>query len=598
MKKYLLVMLIFLIYQTAAIAKESVIISAMEDELARSMKELKLEDKEGPYYISYLVKDTYLLNIAADSGAVTANSENHVRTLKTNLRVGDYTLDNSNFLSSSNISSMLTSAGAQLTVDNDYDVLRRQIWLATDRAYKNAVDMIAKKKAALQNTVQTEVLPDFTKGSATSCIHPEAAFSVQKEKWASTVDQLSRLFIKQQQIQNSRVGLRIQVINSYYVNSEGARSIEPAAFSQLAITATTQAEDGMPVGNLLFYTASDPKELPELKELSGDVNRMIDELLMTRTAPVAEDYNGPILFVGQAAAELFGQGIGNFLLGRRVPLADDPRLNSMIGLTMGNPFLTKINGRVAAKFLSIKAVPTTLKDFNGKSLLGAYEIDEEGVPCQDVPLIENGMLKNLLTTRIPVKGFAQSNGHSRDGIPTPSVIHITSTNTLSPEQLKHELINVVEDEGLPYGYMVKGLIPPSVEAMMLGPDIVSSLLARQQGPPGPTQFKLTKPYSIFRVYPDGKEELVRGLEFRSHSINILKKILATSDNEIGYNYPANAPNVSSGIASTLLRLLGGGGASGQNFSTVITPSFLISEIDMKKITGNFSKPPIVDYPMK
>ena len=538
-----------------------------------------------------------MLSIAADSGAIISNSENRVRILKTDLRVGDYTLDNSNFLSLLNMASMISSSNSRLTVDDDYDVLRRQIWLATDGAYKAALDKIAKKKAALQNTVQTEKLPDFTKSSATSIIRPEASFSIQREQWASVVDQLSRLFIKQQQIQNSKVGLRIQVINSYYVNSEGARSIEPAAISQLLVTATTQAEDGMPVGDLLVYKASDPGELPELEKLKLDVNRMINELLMTRTAPVAEDYNGPILFVGQAAGELFGQGIGKFLLGRRVPLADNPQLNSMLGLTMGNPFLNKINKRVAAKFLSITAEPK-LKDFKGKSLMGAYEIDEEGVLSQDVSLIENGILMNLLTTRVPVKGFAQSNGHFRDGVPTPSVIHITSTNTLTPEQLKQELINVVEDEGLPYGYMVKGLIPPSVEAQMMGSDIVSSLLVRQQGPSEPTQFSLTRPYSISRVYPDGKEEVVRGLEFRSHSINILKKIEATSNNEIVYNYPTNAPSVSSGMASTLLRLLGGAGMPGQNFSTVITPSFLISEIDMKKISSNFSKPPIVDYPMK
>ena len=108
----------------------------------------------------------------------------------------------------------------------------------------------------------------------------------------------------------------------------------------------------------------------------------------------------------------------------------------------------------------MQAIPT-LKNYNGMKLLGSYEIDDEGVRGQDVQLIQDGMLKNLLTTRTPVKGFNQSNGHFRGGSPVPSVIHITSTNGLSSEDLKQELIDAIEDEGLPYGYIVKGLTPPS-----------------------------------------------------------------------------------------------------------------------------------------
>ena len=594
MKKYLFIILIFLICQTAASAKESVIMRAMEDEMARSMEELKLDDKERPYYLSYLVKDIYLVNISADSGAITANTENHSRGIIVDLRIGDYSLDNSNFmsLSSSNASSLLSH---RLALDDDYDLIRMGAWSATDRAYKTAIDKLAKKKVAVQNLVQTEELPDFTKGSATSSIQKEASVSVKKEEWASTVEQLSRLFLKQQQIQMSSVNMRVQVINSYYINSEGARYIEPATISQLSVTATTQADDGMPVGNILYYAAPDPKELPELKKLTGDVNKMINELLLARTAPVAEDYNGPILFVGQAAGELFSQGFSNYFMGRRVPMADDPRLNSMVALRMGNPFLSKVGRRVAARFLSMTATPA-LKDFNGKNLLGAYNVDEEGVPGQEVLLVENGKLKNLLTSRTPIKGFPRSNGHSRGGGPVPSVIHITSTNTLTPDELKQELINEVSDEGLPYGYIVKGLIPSFAVAEMSGVDI-TSLLMQQRGTSDPTQFNLSRPYSIYRVYPDGKEELVRGLEFRSHSINILKDVLATSNDEIAYDFPV-IPGGNLGSSSILLSLLARSGSSSQYYSTVITPSFLISEMDMKKVTGNFSKLPIVDYPIK
>ena len=588
MKKYLLVILIILFYQTAASAKESNIMRAMEDELTRSMKELKLDDRERPYYISYLVKDTYSMNITADSGGITSSSENQNKTVTVDLRVGDYTLDNTNFMSTS------SSSPYPLNQDDDYDIMRMCIWSATDIAYNAALERLSQKKGALQNIVQEEVLPDFTKGETTSHINPEASFSLDKKQWESFVDQLSRLFLKKKQIQKSKVSLNIQITNNYYINSEGTKVIEPAAISQLLITAMTQADDGMPLGNLLQFAASDPEELPEFKKLKVDVNKMIDELLITRNAPVAEDYNGPILFVGQASGELFGQGVGKYLLGRRVPLGNPTQYNSTLESRMGNPFLSKVNRRVAAKFLSMSATPT-LKSYNGKSLPGSYEVDEQGVKGMDVSLIENGMLKNLLTTRVPVKGFHRSNGHSRGSSPALSVIHVKSTNQLTPEKLKQELINSISDEGLPYGYMVKGIVPPFAEDEMKEPeDIISSLMIRPQSNSDPTQFNLTKPYSICRIYPDGREEPVRGIEFRSHSINILKKILATSTDEIVYNFPAT----SSG-ASSILRLLGGrAGLSSQYYATVITPSLLISEIDLKRSSGNFSKLPILAYPVK
>ncbi|MEJ2246223.1 MAG: metallopeptidase TldD-related protein [Acidobacteriota bacterium] len=570
MKKYFVTVLILLAYQVAARAQEPVLMRAMEDEMARSMEELKLDGKEGPYYLSYLVMDSYQLSIRADSGAIIANPENHFRRLSINLRVGDYNLDNSNFLSLGSTSqlSQLLSASASLSIDDNYDVLRRQIWLATDRTYKNALDMLDKKKVSIQNTVQTEErVPDFSKGAATSFFAEEASPAIQKDRWIQTVDKLASLFPAQPLIRKSKVTASVTIKNSYYVNSEGA----------------------------LSYAASRPEELPAVERMQNDIKAMIQDLLTTRSAPVAEDYSGPVLFTGQAAGDLFVQGIARFLSGTKAPLSDREQISSLLGPMSENPFLKRINRRVASNFISMKAIPT-LKNYDGRKLLGSYEIDDEGVRGQDVQLIQDGMLKNLLTTRTPVKGFNQSNGHFRGGAPVPSVIHITSTNALSSEDLKQELILAIEDEGLPYGYMVKGLTPPSEVAELAGSNLLAGLRS-QSGAPTATQFTLTRPCSVLRVYPDGKEEPVRGIEFRSLNISALRNIVATSDDEIVYNYPANAAGSAASTLGSIAALLGGGMLGGDYYSTVITPSLLINEIDLKKISGNFEKPPIVDPPM-
>jgi hypothetical protein len=540
-----------------------------------------------------------MLRISADSGAVIADSENRNRTLKVDLRVGSYERDSSNFVSLSNTAALIgaiASSNFRIPIDDDYDVLRRQIWQATDRAYKSALETLTKKKATIQNTVQTETLPDFLKRTAVSGPQQENSFVVQREPWSRRVDQIAKLFLHEQNIQKSRVDLYIRISNSYYVNSEGTTGIDPSSSARLVIAVATQADDGMPLNDYRIYTAARPEDLPEMTSLGSDAKTLISELMATRGAPLGGEYSGPVLFMGEAAGELFSQGYATLLAGTRLPLSDSPQANAMLGLTMGNPFLNKLNMKVASNILSIKAVPT-MKDYRQKALLGAYAMDEEGVPSEDVSLIENGMLKTLMSSRAPVKGVEKSNGHARAGGVSPSVLQVLSSNKKSYPQLKEDLINAAKEEGLPFGYIVQGITPAS-EALTDASDVVESILQLQQGPPEPTQFRLTRPYSVIRVYPDGREERVRGIDFGSISINSLKNVLATSDDEIVYDYPLNSINPLSGLGGIIIRLASSGISSQGSYATVITPSLLINEIDMKKMTGNYPKLPIVSYPIK
>lgn len=596
MKKVIYILMIVLVFRAVSYAENTALLNAMKDELARSMAKLKLDNEASPYFIAYLIKDVYAMRVTATSGAITADTSNRSRTLKIDLRVGDYSLDNSNFTSMSGmLASGMTGMETRFTIDDDYDVLRRQLWLATDRAYKSALETLTRKKAFLQNTIQAESVPDFTKGEALSSLLPEASIDAKRSFWGQIVDQVSKLFLSQDKIQRSKVEYRLQVVNSYYVNSEGIVSVQPFTAARLAINASTQADDGMPLKNFLVYISAKPEDMPDKDRIVGDTKKMIADLLALRTAPLAEDYSGPVLFEQEAAGEFFAQGFVTNLLAKKMPLSDNAQYNAFFA-RMENPFLAKVNTKVTANFLSVKAVPT-LKDINRKALLGSYQVDEEGVKCRDVDLVENGILKNLLTSRAPVKGFLQSNGHFRSSAIAPSVVQFFSSKKLSSPELKKKLIEAVKEENLPYGYHVKYLTPPS-EAV--DPDDISfeSLLAPDQGLPDPMQFKLSKPILVYRIYADGKEELVRGAEFGSLSVNAFKNILATSDDSLVYDYSIGGGGLAAGLSS-LLGMIGMAGLSSQEvYATVITPSFLIGGVDMKKPTGSYQKPPIVVYPIK
>jgi TldD protein len=595
MKRSFLFSAIFLIFSVGAQAQNKTILDAMKDELARSMEKLKLENEAGPYYISYGLHDGYSLRISADSGGVVADADSRNRSLRVDLRVGSYAQDNSNFVSLGGLGSTLSGlANAPIPIDDDYEVIRRQIWQMTDQAYKNALDTLSKKKAAMQKTIQAETLPDFTKGEAISSVAAENSFQISKQPWIQLVDQVSRLLLRPK-IQKSKVELTVMIGNSYYINSEGALVIKPSSIAQLSIAATTQAEDGMPLNNFRMYTAQRPEGLPERSKIESDIGALISELMTARSAPLAGEYSGPVLFMGEAAGTLFEQGFGNLFAAKKQPVLDMPQMNAMLRGSFDNPFQNKINLKVAAGFLSVKDAPA-LKDFNQRPLLGSYQVDDEGVPGKEVSLIENGILKNLLMSRTPVKGMEQSNGHARGGGAGIGVVQVISTNKKSYAQLKQQLIEAAKEDGLEFGYIVRGITP--VSESMADTESIQSMVLSALSPQGPAQFNLTKPYSIFRVYPDGREEMVRGVEFGSISINALKNILATSDDETVCNYPVSMSNLRSGLGGMLSILGDLGPGLLTNYATVITPSLLISGIDLKKSGGNYPKLPIVASPIQ
>ena len=580
MKRLILFAITLAVFPYAANAQKDVLFDAMKDELARSMKELKLENDPGPYYISYHISDEYNLQIQADSGAVVANSESRNRLFNTDIRVGDYEHDNSNFTSLnvlSNLGELIADALSSIIfpVDDDYDAVRRRIWQGTDSAYKSAVEILNRKNTALQRAAQTDRPPDFTRGKATVSIAKANDFTVSREQWEERVNRIASLLQRNGNIHKSDVNLEIRIANAYYVNSEGAQTLEPSSRAQLTIKAATTAKDGMPLENYRVYTAARPEELPGMEIVEADIQALAAGLEAARTAIVGEEYNGPVLFEGEAAGELFARGFVNFLKGTRDADSDSPQIAALLN-TAANPFVSRLDTRVAANSLSIKAVPS-LKNYGGKNLAGAYATDNEGVPAQDVSLVENGILKNLLMTRAPVKGIEASNGHNRGNGAAPGVIQVISENKKPYDQLKQNLIEAAREEGLAYGYIVRGLVPAAEIDGAQALQMIQDLLGGNRL--DPSQFRLANPYSIFRLYPDGREERVRGLEFGIVSVNALRNILAVSEQETVYNYFLSATD-------------------GAMAATVITPSLLINGISLKKSAGVHPKPPVVDFPIQ
>jgi predicted Zn-dependent protease len=562
---------------------------AMHDELTRSMQLLHTDQLERPYFISYTVHDIQSLTMSASNGSLRGRDSSHRRALSVEVRVGDYKFDNTNFLNMPNIGLNVEFAeefmrGLQLPLEDNYLELRRQMWLATDATYKRAAEALVAKRAALMNQSRTDSLPDFTREAVNHAIDETRAVpfktgdleSLVRE--ASNVRSLTDMFA-------SGVTANVTIPRTRYLNSEGTTYTRLHPWITLTATASTQADDGMPLSASIQFRSTSLGGLPARAQILAAIGTMCERLDSLRHAPLIDRYNGPVLFEGRAAAELFSEAFVPSLVGRRRMTMSNPemgmgfdRVSDMLG---GTSFADKLGGRVLPDFLSVVDDPTILS-------LAGYKVDEEGVAARRTQLVDGGILKTLLTTRTPVQGVDHSTGNRRGGMAAPSNLIVTADRTSSEEQLVAQLLTMVQKRGLPYGIIVREVggstsAASAAEAMSMMQDMV-----RPGGRERGARF-------VYRVYPDGRLQMVRGARISGLTVEAFKDIVAAGKTPT-LDYRAGS-DMQGGMAMLAAFTSGGGLPSGTGtISSFSVPSLLFDDMTFVHPTGTlpslpFSAPP-------
>jgi len=575
-----------------ASAQDDVVMRAMRDELARSMKQLQLEKLEKPYFIAYRVQEGTAADVNASFGALVSSNSTRMRFLSVEVRVGSPKLDNTNFLSMSFLNRGGLTGGfggvSQLALDDDYKELRRQLWLATDGAYKRALEDLSRKRAALQDKTSLEEVADFSEQQPATITEAQAPAQIDVAQLEAMARALSGIFKNLPIIFTGSAHLTLNQTYTRYSNSEGASFTRNTPEASLLVLAATQAVDGAALKDFLAAYGHTIGDLPAQRDLEIKVREMGERLEKLRSAPLVDHYNGPVLFTGQAAAELFSQVIGPDLLASRRPVSDNPQFD-MLTSRMENPFQDKLGGRVLPDFMSVADDPT-LKRYQDQALLGAASVDDDGVPTRRTVLVENGILKTLLATRDPIPGVTQSTGSRRGGAAAPSNLLVTVDKGLPEEALKAKLLSIVKQRGAPFGIRVERLANPLAGEPQ---DMMMSLMTSFMPGRGGEGAGMKLAVVAYRIYPDGQEELVRNVAIDGISAASFKEIVAASPTTTVYSTPFIS------MGGSMFSIFAGGAAAqaAPPLVSFAVPSMLFDDVTLKRPVGEIPKPPISPRPV-
>jgi hypothetical protein len=562
---------------------EDVLLRAMREELERS-RQLRVVGAGGddvPYFISYTVSDQNDLSVAATLGSITSSTRSRFRIPSIDVRVGSYDFDNTGHVFSGYYSGSRFDS-EPWPLDDDYQALREALWLATDHAYKAAVESIARKRASLNSVAESqEKLMDYSKAEPVTSIAKIATDKMDDAQWRARIAKLSGIFRAYPEILASGVEFNANLGPTYYLDSDGTAVRFQDDVVWLTARAEVQAADGTLMREGISMQSLELRTFPSEADLTTAVTALAERVKVRVKAPVAESYTGPVLFEPQAAAQLLGQLIGDNLRAGRKPISDGNRPVNYVP----SEFESRVGARVLPEWMDVTDDATQTM-WQGKPLVGCYSFDVEGVRPQAVNVIEKGVFKSFLTTRQPVKGFPQSNGHARLGgaygtkAAAIGNLFVKASQTQSLDDLKKRMLQMLKDRDKPFGMLVHRLDYPFSST---GGDLQQLMASAAQS--GGSARPASPPILLYRVYPDGHEELVRGLRFRGVSTRSLRDIVAASTETALFEFINNAAP---------LAFLGAGGLIAP--ASVVAPGLLFEELELEHPQEQLQKPPIVPSP--
>lgn len=522
---------------------------ALKTELARSM-EILGEQPVPPYFLSYEITERETASATAAFGALTSSSRGRSRYLDIDLRVGDYGLDNTRPIRG--VRNQRTTV--RIPFDDDVDAIRSVVWNATDERYKQALEALTKVETDIQVKVEAEdTSADFSHEEPTKAVGRAARLDTDLADWERKAKLYSEPFAGHDRIYGASATVSGTAETRWFVNSEGSEVQTGESSYRVFVSARAKADDGMTLPRYESFFSFTPGGLPDDATVTNAANRMVADLAALREAPLVDPYTGPAILSGRASGVFFHEILGHRIEGHRQKRADD-----------GQTFKKKVNERILPQGFTVSFDPTR-RHAAGRDLVGAYEYDNQGVAGRAVVVVDDGVLVDFLMSRTPIEGFPGSNGHGRkqygyNPVSRQSNLIVEVRDAVSRDALKAQLLAMIRDSGRPFGLFID--------------DIQGGITTT--GRFMPNAFNV-QPNMVYRVYPDGREELVRGVDLIGTPLTTLSRVVAADDQIAVFN----------GFC---------GAESGSVPVSAAAPGILISQIEVQKKGKSQERPPILPAP--
>ncbi len=530
------------------------ILDTMRKENQRWMDKLTQQPQAPAYFLSYQVYDRRAVVLESDGGALVTDNDDSIRWLDVEIRVGSPMLDNRHSLSDEQQNQLNAPRLRRgiIPFGDDEQAIRNHLWLETDRRYREA--KLALGVAQIDNSVtaKEERPPDFVRAPAEEYIDPIASLDFDKEVWIERLRKCSQQAARGVATRaNCRVDFELTTV--YYVNSEGTVIQRSWPNARLTVSVGVKADDGMPLSRLEQRFARTPAELPSDEEIVPIINTVTGDLDALHASPVVDPYVGPAILEGRAAAVFFHEVFGHRIEGHRQKER-----------TSGQTFASKVGERIMPPWLTVYDDPT-IRTLNDISLNGFYRFDDEGVRAQRANLVESGVLTGFVMGRDPIAGFAESNGHGRKEpgrvpVSRQGNLVVESARSLPQADMRAALLAEVKRQGKPFG--------------MIFTDISGGFTNTTRFLP--QAFKVN-PVMAYRLYPDGRTELVRGVDIVGTPLTALGSILASSREVETFN----------GMC---------GAESGWVPVSASAPSLLLESLEIERGFKNVDRPPVLSPP--
>lgn len=551
------IFILLFVFLTQIIYAQDKLLNVLKDEVNREFPILQ-QQAVPAYYMSYRVYDTEVYNINSSFGRLIYSQSYDSRLLQTKVHVGSYEMDNTREIKGNSGGNQYYTGTYGLVKDDDPLALQTSLWRNTDQVYKDAVKQYENVKANVAVKVASEdKSDDFSKEKPEKYYEKPLSFKnilPNPKLWEEKMNKYSAVFSENKDVFNGGAFLNVELTRKYFVDSDGAEIVENAHAYRINLHVSTVAEDGMELPLYKSYFAHDTKDFPSDDQIIADAKEMSAQLSALRKAPVAESYSGPVLMTAEASGVFFHEIFGHRIEGARLKQETDAQT-----------FKKMVGQSVLPEDFTIFFDPQ-IKKYKNIPLNGSYIYDDEGVKGQHVKIIEDGILKSFLMSRVPIQGFPNSNGHGRGMIYyTPvtrqSNMIIESKNPKSESELRNMLIEEAKKQNKAYAYII---------------DKVSGGFTTT-GRYMPNAFNVT-PLIVYRVYVDGRpDELVRGVDLVGTPLAMFSQIAACGK---GYD-------VFNGSC---------GAESGWIPVSCVSPSLFVKMVETQKKPKSQSQPPILERP--